>query len=64
MHGYIDDFIAPPYYVGVNLTFGCERGLDLIGASLRQCLPNGRWSGVDTVCTELRKYLNYFYNLS
>ena len=59
MNGYIDNYIDPPYFVGVNLTFRCEGHRRLTGAITRQCLPNGRWSGMDTVCTETCKYLSF-----
>ncbi|CAH1957213.1 unnamed protein product [Acanthoscelides obtectus] len=40
------------YKIGENITFTCEEGLVLKGASILKCLKNGKWSNTIPACVE------------
>ena len=35
---------------GTITLFSCDAGTDLLGSKIRQCLPNGVWSGYKSTC--------------
>lgn len=38
------------YKIGENITFTCDEGLTLRGASMLKCLRNGKWSNAIPTC--------------
>lgn len=38
------------YKIGENITFTCEEGLHLKGASMLKCMKNGKWSNTIPTC--------------
>ena len=45
-----------PFY-GDTCSFTCNAGYELTGSDTRTCQSDGRWSGVDTYCTNGINYL-------
>ncbi|KAM7397999.1 hypothetical protein PAMA_006057 [Pampus argenteus] len=46
--------VIPPqenYYVGNKTTIECYSGYTLRGSAVRDCLPNGKWSGYTPICS-------------
>lgn len=41
------------YTIGESITFSCEVGLELRGATMVKCLKNGKWSNAIPTCTSL-----------
>ena len=40
--------------VGVNCTFSCDNGYELVGSEMQTCQSNVTWSGVQTQCSILK----------
>lgn len=42
---------APSLVTGASAVYSCQAGYILAGASTRTCLPDGKWSGTEPVCS-------------
>ena len=46
---------VPDYSVGTMATYVCDEGFNLVGNMVRECLSDGTFSGIDPVCSMIRK---------
>ena len=37
---------------GSTATYSCDKGYELNGSRVLECLPSGVWNGTDSTCTE------------